>query len=78
MYGILGKDFVGGNYVFGNVVTVFQKSLEGDHYGVYEISEVCVVFHFLRENVARIDDSRNVIDFDLGLVAFTKNISRRF
>ena len=48
--------------MFGNVVTVFQKSLEGDHYGVYEISEVYAVFHFLRENVARIYDSRDVID----------------
>ena len=72
-YGIVGKDFVSGNNVCGNIVTVFQERLEGDHHRVSEISEVRVVFHFLRENVARIDDSRNVIDvYMFRLVAFAK------
>ena len=43
-------------------MTVFQKRLEGNHHGVSEIYEACVVFHFLREDVARIYDSRDVID----------------
>ena len=46
-------------------MTVFQERLDGDHHRVLEISEVHGVFHFLRENVARIDDSRNVIDVDI-------------
>ena len=64
-YGIVSKEFVSENNVCGNIVTVFQKRLEVDHHGVSEISEVCVFFHFLCGNVARIDDSSNVIDVDI-------------
>ena len=42
-------------------MTVLYKILEVYHHGVSEISEVCVVFHLLREYVARIYDSRDVI-----------------
>ena len=54
-----------------NRVTVLQKRLEGDHHGVSEISEVRVVFHFIRENVDRLVDSKNVVDIHIfGLMAF--------
>ena len=36
--------------------------MEGYHHGVFKILAVCVVFNLLRENVARVDDSRDVID----------------
>ena len=49
----------------GDIVTVFQERLEGNHHGVSYIYEVCVVLHLLRENVARIYDSRDVIDVDI-------------
>ena len=75
MNGIVVKDLVSGNNVCGKVVTVFQKRLEGDHHGVSEISELCVVFHFLCENVARIYDSRDVINVHIfRLIAFTNHI----
>ena len=64
-YGIVGKDFVSRNNVCGKIVTVFQECLEGDHHFVSEISEVCVIFHFLCENVDRIDDARNVFDLNI-------------
>ena len=41
---------------------VFQKDLEGDHHGVSEIFEVPVVFHFLREYIARVYDTMDVFD----------------
>ena len=46
-------------------MTTFQKILEGDHHGVSKISEVCVVFHFLCEYVARIYDSRDVVNIHI-------------
>ena len=56
-------------------MNVFQKILEGDHHGVSEISEVCVVFHLLREYVARIYDSRGVVDIHIfRLVTFANHI----
>ena len=56
-------------------MTVLQKRLEGDHHGVSEISEVRVVFHFLRENVDRIDDSNNVVSVHIfRLMAFTDHV----
>ena len=64
-YEIVGKDYVNVNNVCGNVVTVLHNCLEGDHHGVSEISVVCVVFYFLRENIARIDDSRDVINIHI-------------
>ena len=48
-YGIVGKYFVNGNNVCGNIVTSFQERLNEDHHWVSDISEVCVIFHFLRK-----------------------------
>ena len=31
-YEIVGKDFFSGNIVCGNIVTVFQERLKGDHH----------------------------------------------
>ena len=74
-YGIVGKEFVSVNNVCGNCVTVLQKRLEGDHHGVSEISEVRVVFNFLRENVDVIDDSKNVVDVQIfRLMAFANHV----
>ena len=59
--------------MLGNVVAVFQKHLEVEHRGVSDISKVRVVFHFLREDVARISDSRDVIDtYIFRLMTFAK------
>ena len=61
-YGIVGKYFVSRNNVYGNIVDLFQKRLDGDHHGVSDISEVRVVFHLLQKDVARIGGSRDIID----------------
>ena len=54
-------------------MTKFQKIMEGDHHGVSDISEVCAVFHFLHEDVARIYDSRDVLNIHIfQLVTFAK------
>ena len=75
LYGIVGKDFVSGNNVCENRVTVLQKRLEGDHHGVSEISEVRVVFHFIRENVDGIDNSKNMVDVQIfRLMAFANHV----
>ena len=56
-------------------MTVFQKILEGDHHGLSENSEVCVVFHFLRVYVDRIYDSRDVVDIHIfRLMTFANHI----
>ena len=56
-------------------MTAFQEILEGDHHGVSEISEVCIVFHFLREYVAWIDDSRDVVNIHIfRLIKFANHI----
>ena len=56
LYIILGKEFFGRNYMWGNVVTILQKGLEWDHHWISEISEVCVIFHLIYEYIAWIDD----------------------
>ena len=54
---------------------VLQERLKRDHHGVSEISEVGVILHFLRENIAWIDNSRNVFNVHiLGLMAFSNHI----
>ena len=59
----------------GSIVSEFQECLEGDHNQVSNISEVRVVFHLLCENVARIDDTRNLINVDIfRLMAFANHI----
>ena len=74
-YGMVGKEFLSGNNVCGNRVTVLYKRLEGDHHGVSEIFEVRVVFHFLCENVDGIDYSKNVVDVQIfRLMAFTDHV----
>ena len=56
-------------------MTVFQKSLEGDHRGVSDISEVCVVSNLLCEYVAQIYDSRDVVDIHtFRLMTFANHI----
>ena len=78
-YGIVGKDFVSKNNVRWNIVNVPQELLKGDHHWVSEISEVRVIFHFLRKNIAWIDYARNVFDFNIfQLMAFSYHIYRRF
>ena len=62
-----------------NIVIVFQERLKRDHHGVSEISEVGVILHFLCENIAWIDNSRNVFNVHIfGLciviVPFSKSI----
>ena len=57
--------FFSGNNVCGNIVTLFQERLEGDHNWASEIYEVRVVFHLFCENIAQIDDSSNVINVDI-------------
>ena len=72
---MVGKEFLSGNNVCGNRVTVSQKRLEGDHHGVSEIFEVRVVFHFIRENVDGIDDSKNMVDVQIfRLMAFANHV----
>ena len=71
----MGKEFGRGNNVCGNILTVFQECLGVDHHQVSDIYEVRVVFHSPRENFARIDDSRNVINVDIfRLMEFTNHI----
>ena len=43
-------------------MTLFKKGLDLEHHGVYDISEVCVIFNILCEYVAWIYDSRVVFD----------------
>ena len=74
-YVLVGKDCVRGNNLCWNIVIVFQEHLKLDHHLVSEISEVCVIFHFLRKNISWIDYSRNVFDLNLfQLMAFSEHI----
>ena len=58
-----------------NIVIVLKERLKRDHHGVSEISEVGVILHFLRENIAWIDLSWNMFIIDIfGLVAFSNHI----
>ena len=57
----------------GNIVIVLQERLKRDHHGVSEIYEVVVILHFLCENIAWIDNSRNVFNIHIfGLMEFSK------
>ena len=61
--------------MWGNIVNAFLKILEGDHHGVSDMSEVCVIFHFFRKYVARIYDSRDVFDIHIfWLMTFANHI----
>ena len=78
-YGIVGKDFVSGNNVCWNIEIIFKERLKGDHHVVSEISEVCIIFHFLRKIFAWIDYASNVFDLNIfRLMAFSNHIYRRF
>ena len=58
-----------------DIVIVLQERLKIDHHGVSEISKVGVILHFLRENIAWIDNSRNVFNVHIfGLMAFSDHI----
>ena len=57
------------------ILIVLQERLKRDHHGVSEISEVGVILHFLRENIALIDNASNVFNFHIfGLMAFSNHI----
>ena len=59
-----------------NIVIVLQERLKRDHHGVSEISEVGVVLHFLRENIAYNDNYWNMFNVRIfGLMAFSNRIS---
>ena len=74
-YGIVGKDSVSVNTMCWNIVIVLQECLKIDHHEISEISEVGAILHFLRENIAWIDNSRNVFNVHiLGLMAFSNHI----
>ena len=56
-----------------NIVIVLQERLKRDHNGVSEISEVVVILHLLRENIAWIDNSWNVFNVHIfELMALSK------
>ena len=58
-----------------NIVIVLQEHLKGDNHGASEISEVGVILHLLCENIAWIDNSRNVFNVHiLGFMAFSNHI----
>ena len=57
-----------------NIVTVLQERLKRYHHGVSEIYEVGVILHFLCENIAWIDNYRNVFSVHIfGLMAFSNH-----
>ena len=56
-YWIVGKDFFSGNNVCWKIVTLLQERLNRDHHWVYDISEVCVILHFLHKNISWIDNA---------------------
>ena len=57
------------------IVIVLQERLKRDHHGVFEISEVGVVLHLLRENIAWIDNSWNMFNVHIfGLMVFLNQI----
>ena len=59
----------------GKFVIVLQERLKRDHNRVSEISEVGVILHFLRENIAWIDNARNVFNVHIfELMAFLNHI----
>ena len=59
----------------GNIVIVLQERLKRDHHGVSEISEVGIILHFLRENIAWNNNARNVFNIHIFvLMAFPNHI----
>ena len=72
------KYFVSGNNICGNIVILLQERLNRDHHRVSEISEVGVMLHFFRENIAWIDNSRNVFNIHIfGLMELSNHILSR-
>ena len=54
---------------------ILQERLKGDHHRVSDISEVCVIFHFLRINIVWIVYARNLFDVKIfSLMALSNHI----
>ena len=74
-YGIVGKNCFSGNNMCWKFLILLQERLKIDHHGVSKISEVGVILHFLRENIAWIDNSRNVFNVHIfGLMEFSNHV----